>query len=80
MQRKYILEGININQKMSIRNISICIERGILELENILEDIDLRKPEDEKFFKENLEILKRFYEKLDRDLYNKTPHFHDFVF
>lgn len=74
MPKNYLLEGINIHANMSTINICNCIEHGIKQLEIILEIIDLKNQEDSQYFKDNLDILKRFYEKLDRDLYNNIPH------
>ena len=68
MKRKYVLNGVNINKKLSNYDTCLYIEKGLRQLEEILNSIDLGKKEDETYFKVNLEILKRFYEKLDRDL------------
>ena len=77
--REYILQGVNINTNMSTINMCICIEHGIDQLENILTKINLSNKEDAKYFKENLNILKRWYEKLDRDIFNNTPHISNIV-
>lgn len=63
--RKYILNGININSNMSIINNCECIEFGINQLELILDRIVLSNNNDLEYFLNNLEILKRFYEKLN---------------
>lgn len=75
MKKQYILSGVNVNARLSLKNICECIEHGINELEIILKNINLQNKEDFVYFSENLELLKVFYEKLDRDMMSdNTPY------
>lgn len=61
-----ILQGLNFGADYTQNDLHELLEKGLDELEEILNKINLSDPKDIEFFKLNLARLKILFEKLER--------------